>query len=76
MDLQEWMAHYPPKRKNPGPGKSGFAKYENEIRILHEKGYTQRDILRYLRNEKGLVLTQPALTRWMKRQKITGKDNP
>jgi hypothetical protein len=75
MDLQEWMAHYPPKRKSPGPV-SEFAKYESEIRILHEKGYTQRDILRYLRNEKGLVLTQPALTRWMKRQKITGKDNP
>ena len=76
MDLQDWMDRNPPKLKSPGPGKSGFAKYESEIRTLYEKNYTQADILRYLRDEKGLMLKQPALNQWLKRHRITRKDNP
>ena len=75
MDLQDWMDRNPPKLKSPGPGKSGFAKYESEIRTLYEKGYTQEDIIRYLRDGKGLVLKQSALNRWMKRRRITGEEN-
>lgn len=74
MNLEEWMDENPPERKTPGWGGSTFLKYKNEILILYEKGYTQKSILLYLREEKGVMGKQLALSRWLKRQKITGKD--
>ena len=75
MDLQDWMADHPPERKSTGPGPSGFERYKNEIRILYEKGYTQKAILLYLQEERGVMLKQSALSRWLKRHKITRKGN-
>lgn len=73
MDLEEWMDENPPQRKAPGRGPSTFLKYKNEILILYEKGYTQESILLYLREEKGVMGKQSSLSRWLGRQKITGK---
>ena len=73
MNLDDWMDENPPERKSPGPGGSTFSKYKNEILILYEKGYTQKSILLYLREERGVMVKQSALSRWLKRQKITGK---
>ncbi|MHB1287364.1 MAG: hypothetical protein ACYCYP_12595, partial [Leptospirales bacterium] len=68
MSLEEWIEKTP-----TSPRGFGFAIYEEEIRFLFERGASRYEILRFLQEEKGCLLSYQALRFWMDRNGMNFK---
>lgn len=71
MSLEKWMEKNIPKEKRGRRRGSGFDAYAEEIRILFEKRYPRYQILRFLQEEKGCLLSHEALRIWMYRNDMS-----